>query len=181
MERAEKNSIIEDLSGRFNRAQITICADYRGLTVAQITKLRKDLHGAGFRGAVVKNTLAGISAKRGLAAAKDGELDKFLDLFKGPSFVVFSDEDPIKPAKLAKDFAESNEKFQIKGAWFENGFVDAAGVKTLASLPSREENLAKLLSLMNAPATQLVQMLQAPGAQLVRLLAAYKDKLEKAA
>jgi len=178
MERTEKQTEIDLLNKSFESAQIALCADYRGLTVAQITKLRRQLRGSGLEGRVVKNTLAKIAAKRVLKDSDGTEMEKFLELFKGPSFVVFSRHDPVAPAKMASEFGKENEAFKIKGAWFEGAFVDVQGVKALASMPSREETLAKLLALIAAPATQLVRVLQAPAAQVVRVLEACRQKLE---
>lgn len=180
MERAEKQSELETLDRNFKGAQIAICAHYQGLTVSQITSLRKKLHSSGVSGKVVKNTLASISAKRTLKDGGEEQLQKFLELFSGPSFLVFAENDPVTPAKLLTEFGKENTAFKVKGAWFENSFLDVGAVDTLSKLPSREENLAKLLALLNTPATQLLRLMQEPAARIARLLGAFKDKLESA-
>lgn len=181
MERAEKQQEIEQLNDYFTKSQIAICADYRGLTVAQVTDLRKNLRKNDCVGKVVKNTLARISLERTFKDADGGELEKFMGLLEGPSLMVFSFKDPVAPSKILSEFAKGNEKLTIKGGWLEGNFVDAGGVDTLAKLPSKEETLAKLLALINAPATQLVRLLQAPSSQVVRVIEAHRENLEKQA
>ncbi len=183
MERAEKHAEVEFLTECCTKAQIAFCCDPRGLTVGQVTKLRKDLRKAGAKAKVVKNTLGRLAIKKAYAAGKEAELTKFLGVMKGPSLLVFSDEDPVGPAKAISAFAgtKGHEKFSVKGAWFEGSFVDAAGVEALSKMPGRAETLAMLLRVINAPATQMVRLIQEPGAQLVRLIEAHRQNLEKKA
>lgn len=180
MERAEKDNEIEFLTGVLSKSQIALCADYRGLNVAEITALRKKLRENGAIGKVVKNTLAKISAKKALG--ENGEvtdpLQKFLDLFEGPSFLVYSDKDPIASAKVIQEFTKTKESFRIKGAWVDGGFVDNKGVDALAKMPSKEETLSMLLRLISTPATQIVRLLNAPASQLAQVVEAYRRKLE---
>lgn len=180
MERAEKNSEIEFLTSVFSKSQIALCADYRGLNVAEITTLRKKLRDNGAIGKVVKNTLAKISAKKALG--ENGEvtdpLQKFLDLFDGPSFLIYSDKDPITSAKIVQEFIKTKETFKVKGAWVDGAFVDTRGVDALAKMPSKEETLSMLLRLISTPATQMVRLLNAPASQLVQVIEAYRRKLE---
>jgi large subunit ribosomal protein L10 len=178
MNKDEKQAEISGLQESFSKAQIALLADYRGLTVAEITELRKALKGAGSVGRVVKNTLAKISAKQALKDSGDSEIEKFLALLNGPNMVVFSEGDPVASAKVLTQFAKEHEKLSLTGAWFEGECIDVKGVEALSSLPSREELLGKLLALINAPATQLVRLLQAPSTQVVRVLDAYRAKLE---
>lgn len=178
MERAEKQIEVEALEGQISRAQIALCADYLGLTVAEITTFRKKLREGGLKGKVVKNTLATLAFKHAFKDADSADLAKFEALFKGPNFMIFSEHDPVTPAKVAWEFAKDHNKFQVKGAWFENTFLDKQAVEELSKLPSREEILARLLSLMTAPSVQLLRLMKEPAAQLVRVLAAYRDKLE---
>ena len=184
MNKAEKLAEVEFLVGCLTKAQIAFCCDYRGLTVGQVTKLRKDLRKAGANAAVVKNTLGRLSAKKVYeAGSKEAELAKFIGTLKGPSMLIFSDEDPVAPSKAISQFlaVKGNEKFTVKGAWFEGTFVDAAGVEALSKMPGRAETLSMLLRVINAPATQLVRTIQEPGAQLVRLIEAHRQNLEKKA
>jgi large subunit ribosomal protein L10 len=182
MERAEKDAEIEFLTDSFSKAQICLCGDYRGLTVAQVTKLRKELRKSGAHAHVVKNTLGKLSAEKvHKGKISDAELSKFTDVLAGPSFVIFSDEDPVGPAKALAEFAKGNEKFKIKGALFEGSFVDPSGVEALSKMPGRTELLASLLRVINGPATQLARLLQAPGAQVTRVIEAQRQNLEKKA
>lgn len=178
MDRAQKQTEIENLSQRISKAQLALCADYRGLTVGQITTLRRNLKGAGASAQVVKNKLARRSVDKALTGS---EKELFLNVFKGPSFVVFADSDPVAPTKVLADFAKQNEKFEIKGAWVDGKLLDLEKVQMLSKMPGKQELLAQLLSLINTPATRLVGLLQAPGSQMVRLLEAQRKKLEGSA
>ena len=107
------------------------------------------------------------------------QLQKFTEQFLGPSFLVVAFDEVVAPAKVLTKFATDNEKFALKGGWFEGSFLAEAGIEELSKLPSREETLAKLLNLLTAPATQLLRVTNAPGTNVVQLLAACRDKLEK--
>lgn len=181
MERAEKQSELEFLTSSLTGAQVALCADYRGLTVGEITQLRRDLRQSGAYGRVVKNTLARISANKVFSSSKSDQLEKFVGIFKGPTLLVVSDKDPVAPAKVLTKFIKDKKKLTIKGGWIEGSFLNEAGVTTLSEMPGREETLAKLLSLLMAPATQFVRLLQAPGSQVVRLLEAHRKNLEQKA
>lgn len=178
MNKAEKQVEIESLSESFRRAPITLCGSTIGLTVAQVSALRRELRTSGAaRSRLVKNKLGKISAERVFKDANQAELQKFLETFKGSSLVVFAD-DPVGPSKVFTKFAKDIEKFQVKGGWFEGTFVDKAGVESLSKMPGRAETLAGLLRVINGPATQLARILQAPGEQLVRVLEAHRKNLE---
>lgn len=182
MTRAAKDTEIEGLVDCFSRSKIALLADYRGMSVPEVTEFRAKLRDIGSEGKVVKNTLAKISVNKVYGENGSGEsLEQFSALFEGPSFVVFSYEDMVAPAKVLHDFAKDCEALEVKGAWMDGEFVDAKGVEALSKMPSREELLSKLLSVINAPATQVARLLNAPGTQMVQLLGAYKDKLEKEA
>lgn len=178
MDRADKIAEIDLLTGYFSKAQVALCADFRGLTVQQVTTLRKNLRGAGATARVTKNTLARRSFSAANGGANEAQLKGFIDLLEGPSVLVFSEEDPVAPAKVLAAFAkESNEKLAIKGAWFEGQCLDRKGVEALSKMPSREEILATLLATIAAPATQLVRLLNEPGSQVARVLEARRAKL----
>lgn len=179
MNKTEKQQEIDYLTSSFSDSQIALCADFRGLTVMQISQLRDELRKGGSYGRVVKNTLAKISAKKAFEQAEQAELEKFIEIFQGPNFVIFSKGDPVGSAKALTKFAKDFEKLEIRGGWFEGTFIDEEGIKALSNMPSREELLAKLLSLLNAPAVQLLQVMKAPARQFVQLLGAYKTKLEE--
>lgn len=176
-ERAAKEKEVEMLTGSFAAADLVMCADYRGLTVSEITELRNQLRKVGAVSRVVKNTLAKISAGAAYDGGESGELEKFIDLFCGPSFLVFANDDLVAPAKVVSDFKKENEVFEIKGGWFEGKFINEDGVIAVSKLPSREETLQKLLGLINAPATQLARVIQAPGQQVVQVLGAHSRNI----
>ena len=181
MERIEKEAEVKNLNDCFSRAQVAILGEYRGLTVGQITTLRRELRSKGAFGRVAKNTIARLSANDSYRKADPAQLSKFVDLLEGPNLLVFSYLDPVNPAKVLADFAKKNEKFKIKGGWFEGRFVDAKGIEDLSKMPSREELLANIIGLLAAPATQLVRLLQAPSGELVRTIDAHRANLEKKA
>jgi large subunit ribosomal protein L10 len=180
MDRAQKQNEIEFFGSHLNSSTVALCADYRGLTVAQMTNIRREFSKLGVSCKVVRNTLAKIAAKEVLKDADSAEVEKFSDMFKGPSFIMFVPDDCVGSAKITEKFAKDLEKFVVKGAWFEGKFLDRAGITALASMASKEETLAKLLNLMNTPATQLVRLLNAPAQQLVQVVSAYEDKLKAA-
>jgi large subunit ribosomal protein L10 len=179
MEKAEKQAALGALVENFNQAQIAVCADPRGLTVAKITELRRELRKVGATGTVVRNTLARLAVKQVQAGrgAKEQEVEKFIGTLVGPTLVVTSTTDPIGPTKVLAKFAKANDKFRVKGCWLDGAYVDAAGVDSLSNMPGREETFAMLLSLISAPATRLVRVLSEPGAQFARGVEAYRKKL----
>jgi Ribosomal protein L10 len=126
--------------------------------------------GAGFK--VTKNRLA----RRALQGTQFEGLD---GLFKGPTAIAYS-KDPVAAAKVVADYAKSNDKLQIIGAALGNQVLDAEGVKALATLPSLDELRAKLVGMIQTPATRIAGVLQAPGGQVARVLAAYAKKDEAA-
>ncbi len=180
VERARKAERIEKLTEQFGSSIATLCADSRGLSVAEMVELRADLKRSGAFGEVVKNTLAKISAKQAFEKADEdvAGAEEFLELFRGPSFTVFASEDPAGPAKALVNFAKNHKELEIKGGIFEGNFIGVDEVKRLSEMPSKEELYSKLLSVLNAPGTKVVQLLSAPGTQLVRTLEAYRAKLE---
>ena len=168
MDRAGKAESLEMLKGVFAEAGVVIVAHYSGLTVAEMTKLRGKLRDTQAQLKVVKNRLAKIAldGKGGEAAA---------DMFKGPVAIAFS-PDPAGAAKAAVDFAKTNDKFVLLGAIMGDVVLDESGVKALASLPSLDELRAKLVGLIQTPATRIAGVLQAPAGQLARVVKAYADK-----
>jgi len=142
--REEKVQAVNVIATKLRESQSTVVADYRGLTVAQVTELRKQLREAGVEFKVYKNSLTR------LATAQENltELDEQLT---GPNAIAFSKDDVIAPAKILADFAKKNEKLEIKGGVIEGKVVDAEQIKALAALPSREGLLSMLLSVLQAP------------------------------
>jgi large subunit ribosomal protein L10 len=172
MKRAEKTDNVQSLEQDLGRATVTVLAEYRGLTVTQMNRLRRAVREADGRFRVAKNTLA----KR---AASAGRHEKMTPLLRGPVALLMGFKDPVTVAKLAVKFAEELPKLEIKGAVLDGALLPAAEVKGLATLPSREVLLAQLLGLLQAPATQLVRTLNEPAASLARLVKALGDRAEK--
>jgi len=140
---AEKQQLVSDVTEKLRESSCTVVADYRGLSVAQVTQLRKNLREAGVEFQVLKNTLV----RRATAQAELTELDSVLT---GPTAIAFS-KDIVAPAKIIAEFAKKNDKLQIKGGVVEGRVVDQAQIKALADLPSREGLLSMLLSVLQAP------------------------------
>lgn len=165
MNRTQKAHTVEQWTEKFGKARAAIFAEYRGLTVAQLTQLRTKMRGAQGAFNVVKNRLA----KRALDAAKIAGLDQF---FTGPTAVASSDGDAAALAKTLVDFAKDNEKLKLKGGYIEGKTIDFSGIKALATLPSREVLLAQVFGLLKTPASQLVNVLAGVPRQLVTVLKA---------
>lgn len=159
----EKSEAVNAIHERLKSAKMAIVTEYRGLTVAQMTKLRGEVRQVSGEYQVIKNTLV----RRALKDTVYGDLEKLLE---GPNGWVFAYDDPVLLSKTLLKFAEDNDKLTIKGGVFEGRFMDPAGVKVLSQMPSKPELQAKLLATINAPATQLLRTIQEPGAQMVRLL-----------
>jgi len=165
MNREEKAASVEMLNDKFKEAPIAILAHYRGLSVEQMSTLRREVRAADGEVLVAKNRLARL-------AVKDTPYEPLTELLSGPSALAFGYSDPVGVAKALQDFAEDNEALEIKGAVMEGEAIDAAKVKQLASMPTRDELRAKLLALMMTPAQQFVRVLAAPAQQFLQVLSA---------
>ncbi|HZG87519.1 50S ribosomal protein L10 [Paenibacillus sp.] len=154
---AEKQQLVSEVADKLRNSACTVVADYRGLTVAQVTELRKQLREAGVEFQVIKNTLT----RRATAATELTELDAHLT---GPSAIAFS-SDIIAPAKILSNFAKKNENLKVKAGVVEGKVVDAAQIKALADLPSREGLLSMLLSVLQAPMRNFALAVKAVGEQ----------------
>lgn len=168
VDRAEKSQLVETLSSVFADTGVIVVAHYSGMTVAQMTALRGKMREAGAGVKVAKNRLVKL-------ALKGTDAEQISDLFEGPTVVAYS-KDPIAAAKVAVDFAKTNEKLVVRGGVMGSTALDADGVKALASLPSLDELRGKLVGLIASPATKVVRVLNAPGSQLARVLSAYAEK-----
>jgi large subunit ribosomal protein L10 len=168
VDRAEKAEMVTELNGVFKTANTVVVAHYAGLTVAQMQTLRKQARQAGASVKVAKNRLAKI-ALEGTDAAPIGPL------LKGPTVIAYSD-DPVAASKVSIDFAKGHEKFVILGGVMGKTTLDPNGVKALASLPSLDELRAKIVGLIQAPATKIAQVINAPAAKLARVVQAYANK-----
>jgi large subunit ribosomal protein L10 len=166
--RAKKSEIVDSLRGVFNDAGVIVVTHYQGLSVAEVTDLRRGMRAAGARFRVTKNRLAKI-------ALADTPYSPLADLFVGPTAIAFS-HDPIAAPKAAVGYAKRNEKLAIIGGALGSNLLSAEQVRALADLPSIDELRAKLVGLLASPAAHLVGLLQAPGAQLARVLAARADQ-----
>jgi large subunit ribosomal protein L10 len=167
-----KAAVIEEITERFNNSSAAVLTEYRGLTVAQLTQLRRSL-GAGSSYAVVKNTLT----KR--AADSVGHTD-LAPLLTGPTAIAFIEGDPVEAAKAIRDFSRANPLLVIKGGVVEGRTVDAAEVSRLADVEPREVLLAKLAGAMKGNLTKAAGLFQAPLSQVARLAAALQEKKESA-
>ena len=139
-----KSQIVTEIADKLKGSVSAVVVDYRGLTVAQVTELRKQLREAGVEFKVYKNTLT----RRAVEIAELTDLNESLT---GPNAIAFSAEDVVAPAKIINDFAKKNDKLEIKAGVIEGQVVNAEGVKALAELPSREGLLSMLLSVLQAP------------------------------
>jgi large subunit ribosomal protein L10 len=157
------------IKDRFARASAVILADYRGLTVKEMQALRVALRASGAELRVYKNTLAQI-AMRELALPDLGEL---LD---GPTAFLFSYDDPVAPAKALVDFTKDHKVLEVKGGFVDSAVTSAAGIKALASLPSREVLIAKLLGTMLNPIVGFARVLNGPVEAFARTVQAVADQ-----
>ena len=153
LNRSEKEAVITDVTGLAAKAQTLVMAEYRGISVADMTKLRSTARGNGVSLTVLKNTLARRAvAGSGFAVASD--------LMTGPLIYGFS-QDPVAAAKVVADFAKTNEKLVIRGGAHAGKTLDVNGVKQLANIPSKEVLLAQLLGLMQSPISRTARVLAA--------------------
>ncbi len=172
LNREEKAAVIEEVSAQVAQAGSIVLAEYRGLTVEKITQLRKQARESGVYLRVLKNTLV-------RRAVKDTPYEKLADQMVGPLMYGIS-ADPVAPAKLIASFAKANDQLVVKGGAMPNVVMDVAGVQALATMPSRDELLAKLLGTMQAPVATFVRTLNEVPTKFVRGLAAVRDKQEAA-
>ena len=172
---AAKQAIVAELKEKLTGAKGAVLVNYRGLTVAQDTKLRRQLREAGVEYRVVKNTMTRIAAQE---AGLEG-LDVYLE---GPTAMAISATDPVAPAKIITDFVKEHklQVLEVKAGLVEGNVIDEKGVKALASLPSREVLIAKMLGSMQSPITGLVNVLQGSIRNLVYALDAVRQQKESA-
>ena len=164
MDRSQKADLVAELKNVFTETGVVVITRNLGLSVAQSSDLRAKMRDAGAQFKVAKNRLALI--------ALDGTRYKPIgDLLKGPTALATS-TDPVAAAKVAVDFAKTNDKFEIVGGAMGETMLDVNGVKALAELPSLDELRGKLVGLIQAPATKIARTLMEPGGQLARIFAA---------
>ena len=143
-----KKQIVQEIADKLKNSKSTIVVDYRGLNVAEVTELRKQLRDAGVEFKVYKNTLTRL-------AAESAEVAELNEALTGPNAIAFSTEDVIAPAKILNDFAKKHEALEIKAGVIEGNVATKEEVQALAELPSREGLLSMLLSVLQAPIRNL--------------------------
>jgi large subunit ribosomal protein L10 len=172
MDRTPKEQSISALQQALSGATLSVVVQQVGLTVAEVTDLRRKMRAAGADYKVIKNTLA----KRALTGT---QFEKLQPLFKGPTAIAYS-VDPVAAAKVAFEFAKANDKLKLIGAGLGDLVLDAKGVEALAKLPSLNELRGKLLGMLQTPATRIAGVLQAPAGQVARVLSAKAKQGEAA-
>jgi len=168
LDRAAKSELVASLGEVFKATKVVVVAHYSGLTVSQMQSLRRQMKQAGASVKVAKNRLAKI-------ALEGSEVASIASLLKGPALIAFSG-DPIAAPKVAVEFAKNNERFVILGGAMGRTALDPNGVKALASLPSLDELRAKIVGLIQAPATKVAQVVTAPASKVARVVQAYASK-----
>ncbi|MBI5206241.1 MAG: 50S ribosomal protein L10 [Candidatus Firestonebacteria bacterium] len=174
LKRAQKEAKIKEIQQKISGSNSSVFTDYKGLSVANITQLRTSLRKVGTEYKVYKNTLSSLAYK-GLGF---NETEK---LFKESTAIAFCKKDPSEMAKVLADFQKQNEIFKIKGGTLGNKVLSSNDIKVLASLPSKEVLIAKMLGSMNAPIVGLVNVLQGNIRNLCYALKAIEDNKKKAA
>lgn len=165
-----KQEIVDELHAAWSESNAAVVAQYSGLNVAAMSDLRGRLQKAGVSLRIVKNTLA-------RRAAQDTDLQAATEHFTGPVAIAYG-TDPVGMAKAVSDFAKLNKALEIRGGVLEGKAIDAAGINALASLPSREVLLSKMLGSMQSPISGFVRTLNEIPASFVRTLAAIRDQKE---
>lgn len=168
MDRSQKADSVAQLNAVFQEAGVVVVTRNLGMSVAQSTDLRSKMREAGASYKVAKNRLATL-------ATKDTDYAGIADYLSGPTALAYS-TDPVAAAKVAVDFAKTTDKIEIVGGSMGGQLLDEAGVRALASMPSLDELRAKLVGLVNAPATKIAQVVNAPAAKLARVFGAYAAK-----
>ena len=172
MDRTEKQEVVTAVRQMFQDSVSVVVTHYSGMTVSEMTDLRGRMRQAGASYKVSKNRLTRL-------ALADTNFKGIADMFTGPTGIAFS-ADPVAAAKVAVSYAKTNEKLVIIGGAYNGQILDINGIKTLAELPSLDELRAKLLSMLQTPATRIAGIMQAPAGQVARVIGAYGAKQEAA-
>ena len=160
---------LKRLSESFSKAKAVYFTEFHGLNVGEITKLRSEFFKADVEFKVAKNTLVKL-------AAKDNNIDVADELLKGSTALAISFDEPVSPAKVIKKFRKDSDLPEVKGIFFDGEFVPGSEYGRLADLPSKEELLAKLLSMLNSPLQKLVSTINAPIQNTLRSIKQFKRK-----
>lgn len=170
----DKQAVVAQVADVANKAISIVAADYRGLTVGEMTELRAKSRAAGVHLQVVRNTLS----KRALTGT---EFECMNDALVGPLFLAFSLEAPSDAARLLRDFSKEHDKLEVKAISLSGKLMDASSLEAVASLPTKDEAISKLMYVMKAPVEKFVRTFAEPHAKLVRTIAAVADKKKAAA
>ena len=169
MRKEQKTAVVDNLAGAFKKATIALVSEYRGMSVAETTEVRRKLRAVRGELKVAKNTLI-------RRAIKDTGYSSLEDKLGGPVGLIISNEDPVELAKTVIGFKDLGDKFKLRGGVFDGKPITIEEVQALATLPPREVILGQLLGVMQAPATHLVRLLNEPGSALARLIDAVGRK-----
>lgn len=169
----DKKIIVTEVSKVVGEASFAIVASYRGLTVAQMTDLRSKARQVGVFLRVVRNTLA-------RKAVQDTNFACLQEALVGPMILLFSLKDPGDAARLVRDFAKDNKLLEVKALSFGNTLLAASELEAVANLPTREQAIATLMAVLNAPVTKLARTLAEPYARVARVLSAVAEKKQAA-
>ncbi len=172
MDRLEKEKLVASLREMFESMHLVVVTHQVGLSVAEISDLRRQMRDAGANFKVTKNRLTRL-------ALEGTKFSGLSDLFRGPTAIAYS-EDPVAAARVAVNFAKANDKLTVLGGALEKDLLDQNAVMALATLPSLDEQRALFVRLLQTPATRIAGVLQAPAGQLARVLGAYGAKEEAA-
>lgn len=171
MANPKNTASLEELKARFEQAQSTLLTEYRGLSVAETTELRRAL-GSDVTYSVAKNTMIKLAAREAGI-----ELDE--SLLTGPTAIAFVNGEAVDAAKAMKDFGKDHKSFVIKGGYMDGATIDAAQVEAIAELDNRETTLAKLAGAMQGSLAKAAGLFNAPASQVARLAAALQEKKEQ--
>lgn len=165
MDRSQKQGLVADMREKLSNAKIVVVVQQNGLTVAEVTGLRRQMRAAGAEFKILKNTLA-------QRAIMGTDLEAMNRLFLGPTALAFS-QDPVGATKVVVKFASQNEKLKVIGGYFEGRLLTSQELDTLAKLPSLDELRATLLGILCAPATRVASYIREPSAMLARVISAH--------
>tara|TARA_B100001123_G_scaffold91308_1_gene105073 strand:+ start:1090 stop:1644 length:555 start_codon:yes stop_codon:yes gene_type:complete len=172
VDRAQKEELVASYNDAFSSAKLVVVTNPQGLTVAQSMVLRREMRNAGASFKVTKNRLTNL-------ALKGTVFEHLSDLFQGPTAIAYS-EDPVAAARVTVKFASENEKLQILGGALNEQVLDVPDIAALAKLPSLDELRAKMVGMIQTPATRIAGVTQAPAAQLARVLSVHAEQSEAA-
>lgn len=170
----DKKAIVAEVSEAAGSALSAVIADYRGVTVGQMTGLRKQARESGVYLRVVRNTLAKL-------AVKDTEFECLSEVLVGPTIIAFSTEEPGSAARVLKEFAKENEDFQVKALSVGGELLGADQIDRLAKLPTKDQAISMLMSVMIAPVTKLARTFNEVPSKVTRAVAAVRDQKKDAA